>query len=570
MKIGLISINAHTKSLNFACPIHSWAFQQFLAKHGIESTIIDYIPNYNDNFPARDPVPYYEKKYKEQLKKKADTDEEREENEKKLKKYKEKLDGYTALREERITRFDKFQKFIDDNYVMTDTTYNEQLLEGEDPEFDCYICVTDVIWSCDAYWGFDAGFFLDCGVMDNKWKIAYAASRGVPRPHTPEQKEYFFRALSDFDYLGVREESLKDYINENLPGEPAVTVLDPVLLLQAEDYEKIMVKPDVTGYVVLYYAMEKPKELLRVALKYAKRHNYKLVELTHIPIPGGLVESAEVEVLYPFDIGPGEWLGYLKYAECIFTNSFHATCFSILFHKNFFTGKRNGDKLTHVLDLFGLDDRRIAVNKDSESVIDFAPVEERLREEREKSSDFILSAIHTLENKELPHKDKNFYKKSICYPVAYNSGRSGCVYIGKEPQEGRLPKQLASGHLEYRSDAELIKNDGSGRLQPLMYKLEGCRFAGWNLRIRIRSSWFWVKKDGTLAAKGVYNPALHKSETLFEDGALLPYISARSIASMVAEGVWERKNSLKDRLFNRVRMYRKRKGEKNGKEKQEP
>ena len=56
MKIGLISINMHTKSLNFACPIHSWAFQRFLQMHGIESKVIDYTPNYNDDFPAREPA----------------------------------------------------------------------------------------------------------------------------------------------------------------------------------------------------------------------------------------------------------------------------------------------------------------------------------------------------------------------------------------------------------------------------------------------------------------------------------------------------------------------------------
>ena len=48
MKIGIISINTHTKALNFACPLHTYAFQQFLSDHGIESTVIDYMPIYNN------------------------------------------------------------------------------------------------------------------------------------------------------------------------------------------------------------------------------------------------------------------------------------------------------------------------------------------------------------------------------------------------------------------------------------------------------------------------------------------------------------------------------------------
>ena len=56
MKIGIISINAHTKTLNFACPLHTYAFQQFLLANGIESTIIDYMPvyypkSYNPEYP---------------------------------------------------------------------------------------------------------------------------------------------------------------------------------------------------------------------------------------------------------------------------------------------------------------------------------------------------------------------------------------------------------------------------------------------------------------------------------------------------------------------------------------
>ena len=55
MKIGIISINMHTKGLNFACPVHTYAFQQFLLANGIESTVIDYKANYYGNFEPRYP-----------------------------------------------------------------------------------------------------------------------------------------------------------------------------------------------------------------------------------------------------------------------------------------------------------------------------------------------------------------------------------------------------------------------------------------------------------------------------------------------------------------------------------
>lgn len=548
MKIGLISINAHTKSLNFACPVHTWAFQQFLKKNGIESTIIDYYPNYYDDFPARDPAPYYKKKYENLLKKEYISDEDRERAQAKMYKYEEKLDGYMALRKERMIRYDKFQQFIDDNYVKTDISYNPETLNSSDPGCDCYICVSDVIWSVDPYWGFEPSFLLDCGVMDNKWKIAYAASRGVPKPHTEEEKEYFFRVLSDFNYIGVREESLKEYINENLPSASATVVLDPVLLLKAEEYERIIVKPQETNFVVVYYAMERPKALLKVAAEYAQRHNCKIVELTHIPIAGGLMDDFEVEVLYNFNVGPGEWLGYIKYAECIFTNSFHATCFSILFHKNFFTGKRNGDKLSHVLDMFDLGWRRIAETKNTDLVIDYEPVEQKLCEERERSEDFILSAIRSLENQPLPDRGRDADKKRLQYPVAYNSGKADCVYVGSKVGEGDSLRKLSSKNLEYRSLKELAVNDGNSCLKTVMFGREGYQFSGWHLRVRVNTEWFWVRKDGTLVPKSTYSPAQHEGEVLFENCADIPYMPIREIAVMVADAIWEKKPSTKQRL----------------------
>ena len=40
MKIGIISINMYSKGLNFAYPLHTWAFQQLLFQHGIDNEIM--------------------------------------------------------------------------------------------------------------------------------------------------------------------------------------------------------------------------------------------------------------------------------------------------------------------------------------------------------------------------------------------------------------------------------------------------------------------------------------------------------------------------------------------------
>lgn len=68
MRIGLISINMYSKMLNFACPLHTYAFQQFLADRGIQSTIINYKPVYYHNFDLKYPYKSYEAQYEKVLK----------------------------------------------------------------------------------------------------------------------------------------------------------------------------------------------------------------------------------------------------------------------------------------------------------------------------------------------------------------------------------------------------------------------------------------------------------------------------------------------------------------------
>lgn len=568
MKIGLISINMHTKSLNFACPIHSWAFQRFLELNGIETQIIDYTPNYNDDFSAREPAPYYEKKYKEQLEKNPQTEEGIRDREIKLHKYKSKWEGYAALHDERCQRFDKFEQFVQRYYNKTDEAYDEEKLEEVDSGFDCYICVTDVIWSCDDYWGFDSGFLLDSKTMENKWKIAYAASRGVPKEIPDCEEAYFARAVSDINFVSVREKSLGDYVHSLLPDKQVTNVIDPVLLLPVEEYENILIKPKTENYIVVYYAMERPKELFQMAIRYAKTHNVRIVELTHMPIAGGMVQTEDIEVIQDFAAGPEEWLGYLKYADCIFTNSFHATCFSILFHKQFFNSKRNGDKLSNLLETFELTDRtfdelrkgfaeraaqkglrrnyhsaRIFLGIEKQPFdrkIDYRKVERILAQERKKSGDFILSAISYAQEHPRQKTDYDAVRKNMDMVFAYYSNTDQAIWTGGDINEEQEElRQICNGKTEYR----LYHWKNSGEIQPRfdLFQREGYTLEGWYLRIRIKHDWYWVHTDGSIVPRDQkHRPSMDREHMLLKPGMNIPYVPVRMISVMIADAVWKK------------------------------
>ncbi len=389
MKIAIISINAHTKVLNPASPLHTVCFQQFLKQNGIESTIVDYKPVYYGKFDPRHPL-FYQIDY-------PDSDATIQKN---------ILKKWRTLFYEREKRFDRFEEFIEKYYERTDKCYTAKILEKEDPGFDCYICVTDVIWKYNPNNGFDRGFFLACKQMDGKKKIAYAASKGA-NPYTTEQAKEFFDYVSDIDYISVREKSLQNYIQENSKLE-VTHVLDPVFLQEKEFYDEMAILPKEKKYILIYLAMEKADNLVRTAVAYAKKHGYDVIELSEYPDHVDLADGVNYKLVY--DIGVEEWLGYMMNAEYIFTNSFHACCFSIIFHKQFFVGARAGDKIDSVLELFGLEGRRVKgyAPELAESLadIDFTETEVLRKQYVKSSSDFILGAIRDLETKEHEnHKD---------------------------------------------------------------------------------------------------------------------------------------------------------------------
>lgn len=538
MKIGIISINMYSKGLNFACPLHNYAFQQFLSQNGIDSTVISYKPIYFNNFNLRHPYDYYVEMCDNFVSKgREKTDPEEWERISKLR------ESWGELYQERERRYDKFQRFIDTNYVKTEECYDSDLLEIKDPGFDCYICCTDVIWKKEPNAGFDRGFFLASKAMENKWKISYAASRGVYHSDTEEDEKTFLHYIEDIDAISVREESLRDYLKENIENEVTM-VVDPVLLLEKEFYDKLLIKPAEKNYLFLYYVMEKAKDTIEQAIKYAKAHSLKIVEITDRPLKNGRVKDygEDIEVIYNYDMGIEEWLGYIKYADCVFTNSFHCCCFSILFEKQFYAGYRHGDKVTHILEMFGLTDRRI--NKQSDILttslpdIDYSKVKPLLEKKRKESADFVLSAIRYMEKNERPLHNYEWWKRRIKYKVYYNSDKFPDVCAGTyEKSRGEVHK-LPSGSWEFWPK-EYMVNDGLSRFRRNEFARKGYLPADWRLRFKIDNRWFWYLEDGTFKLREEYNDRTDSPVKRFSAGDRIPYIPVTDISLMVADALWK-------------------------------
>jgi hypothetical protein len=107
--------------------------------------------------------------------------------------------------------------------------------------------------------------------------------------------------------------------------------------------------------------------LSQIAREFAVRNN---LEIEDILIPAFCMKPR-----YPkTDAGPFEFLRYLDKAECIFTGSFHAAAFSIIFGKKLYVqlrkkGVGSNSRMENLFSLCGLSG--IKVSEDSNSVIMF-------------------------------------------------------------------------------------------------------------------------------------------------------------------------------------------------------
>ena len=96
-----------------------------------------------------------------------------------------------------------------------------------------------------------------------------------------------------------------------------------------EEYDKItdtrLLKEQ---YILLYLPVNDNKKLRKKAKEYAKENGYKILEIS----TKLLKKNTELHKTLPA-AGIEEFLSSIKNAECIFTNSLHAVCFSIIFKK---------------------------------------------------------------------------------------------------------------------------------------------------------------------------------------------------------------------------------------------
>lgn len=232
-------------------------------------------------------------------------------------------------------------------------------LIGIEKNYDMLISGGDQIWNircADA----DDAYFL-CFAHQIK-KVAYSPSLGAMNIQKYAKDPNKYRDyLLDFNCLSVREVNGQKWLQE-LTGKSIPIVPDPTLLYSADEWCKVLPIPRISGDYIFNYAFS-----------YANDDNNKL--LKHISDRYNLpVYIIDARSFYRYKLGerfgfklyeksgPLAFLGLMKNAKLVLTQSFHGTLFAAKFN-NFFWSYKNAvvrnpddDRARCILNQLGLID----------------------------------------------------------------------------------------------------------------------------------------------------------------------------------------------------------------------
>ena len=217
-------------------------------------------------------------------------------------------------------------------------------------ETDVFVCGSDVIWNPDFNSGVDA-YYLD---FARKYKFSYAASFG--KAEIPEETfGKIGEMLRSFDAISVRETTGRE-IAARCVDKPIRVVADPVLLLDRDEWDRLL--PPLSGEdrYIFVYVTHLNDTITRFIDELKKVTGLKVVQAINGPKQGLRQGVLQVQK-------PEEWFRLLKGASFVITNSFHATVFSVLYHKRFFTVVRGNKsasinvRMNDFLNVVGLEDR---------------------------------------------------------------------------------------------------------------------------------------------------------------------------------------------------------------------
>ncbi len=339
MKTGILTLSA---AENYGAILQASSLWKFLNDNYCETEIIDFVPDF---ICGRYPLITLDKRSKKAY-------------------IKSLIYGLAHLPIKILKKYRfksygiKYCKFSSSRYMRNyDVDCYDQYIVGSDQVFNLELTNNDL------------NFFLPH--IQDKTKVAsYAASIGL-NSITEIHEEAYKKYLSDFEFLSLRESTAVKMISKLVPAKQIWRNVDSVFLHNSEYWKKVSARRIIKEKYILIYTFRD----FDLAYDVADQLDESCIKIN---ISDELIKRRhDVENIKA--VGPREFLSLINYAECVVTDSFHGTAFSIIFQKKFvvipYTG--TSSRMEDLLEYFGLEDNLYKQRDISLTSISSALVEEK-------------------------------------------------------------------------------------------------------------------------------------------------------------------------------------------------
>lgn len=272
-------------------------------------------------------------------------------------------------------------------------TYRE--VKASPPEADVYLVGSDQVWNPGmAPQGF-LSRLLDFVPPGPAVLASYAASMGKVGLSLRE-KELFKANLERFDGLSVRESSVLEVL-AGLTDKAIEIHKDPALLLSPEEWGPFAQDLPFRRPYLFVYLVQNDPALVAKAKQLAQENGWGIVACqasANYSIPGSLDGNAV--------LSPREFVGGIRGAEYVVTNSFHCLVFTIHYQKRAFVKfpPHGADRLRELVDDMGLqrltEDRLV---RPDELPSIYARVRPRLEAERRRTQNYLRHLLDLVRQK---------------------------------------------------------------------------------------------------------------------------------------------------------------------------
>lgn len=294
----------------------------------------------------------------------------------------------TGYERDRTAGFEKFTSGIPVKYLLTEAAKRKSA-----KEYDFLVLGSDQIWHPRAFNLREERFG---SFFSSERVLCIAASFGVS--DLPQDCiKYYREGLSRLEWISVREDDGARLV-KRLAGKDVPVLADPTIGLPIEEWRKVSSSarcPESKKYMLLYALGGLSDDQMKYLRDLAKQRNAMLIDILDKNDP------------YYYIASPEEFIGLIENADCVFTDSFHASVFSMLFETPVNILKRQGSasnvfsRLETFAKTYGLE-KRILEKADFKTLQDYFSCDYRyasgvVETKRKELNEFIDNFIESLE-----------------------------------------------------------------------------------------------------------------------------------------------------------------------------